>query len=133
MTGVLPGAYPLHPLTGERLRGWVADFVLESYGRGPVMGVPAHDERDRSFAKAVGLPARVVVVPPASAHPAEDPQEAFVQPGVLINSAGYSDMTSARADDALFAWFEERGRHRPVAKDRLRDWSISLQRYLGPP
>jgi len=133
MTGVFTGAYALHPLTGERMPVWVADFVLESYGAGAVMGVPAHDERDRAFAKAVGLPVRVVVVPPASAHPAEDPQEAFVQPGVLINSAGYSGMTSAQADDALFAWFEERGRGRRVAKYRLRDWLISRQRYWGPP
>src|SRR6266852_2336200 len=133
MTGVFTGAYALHPLTGERMPVWVADFVLESYGAGAVMGVPAHDERDRAFAKAVGLPVRVVVVSPASAHPAEDPQEAFVQPGVLINSAGYSGMTSALADDALFAWFEERGRGRRVAKYRLRDWLISRQRYWGPP
>src|SRR5260370_40968016 len=133
MTGVFTGSYALHPLTGERMPVWVADFVLESYGVGTVMGVPAHAERDRAFAKAVGLPVRVVVVPPNSAHPAEDAQEAFVQPGALINSAGYSGMTSARADEALFAWFEERGRGRRLAKYRLRDWLISRQRYWGPP
>src|SRR5437588_2454272 len=119
MTGVFTGAYALHPLTGERLPVWVADFVLESYGAGAVMGVPAHDERDMAFVKAVGLPVRVVVVPPGSAPPAEDPQEAFVHPGVLINSAGYSGMTSTQADEALFAWFEERGTGRRVAEYRL--------------
>ncbi len=135
MTGVFTGAYALHPLTGERIPIWVADFVLEGYGAGAVMGVPAHDERDMAFAKAVGLPVRVVVVPPhvAAAPPTESMQEAYVQPGVLIDSKEYSGMTSAQAADALIAWFEERGSGRRVAKYRLRDWLISRQRYWGPP
>jgi leucyl-tRNA synthetase len=112
---------------------WIADFVLESYGAGTVMGVPAHDERDMAFVKAMGLPVRTVIVQPGSAHPAEEPQEAFVQPGVLINSAGYSGMTSAQAASALFTWFEECGKGQRVAKYRLRDWLISRQRYWGPP
>ena len=97
------------------------------------MGVPAHDERDMAFVKAMGLPVRTVIVQPGSAHPAEEPQEAFVQPGVLINSAGYSGMTSAQAAGALFTWFEECGKGHRVAKYRLRDWLISRQRYWGPP
>ena len=133
MTGVFTGAYALHPLTGERMPIWIADFVLDSYGAGAVMGVPAHDERDMAFVKAMGLPVRMVIVQPGSAHPAEEPQEAFVQPGVLINSAGYSGMTSAQAAEALFTWFEERGKGHRVAKYRLRDWLISRQRYWGPP
>ncbi|TMF47448.1 MAG: leucine--tRNA ligase [Chloroflexi bacterium] len=133
MTGVFTGAYALHPLTGERIPIWIADFVLESYGAGAVMGVPAHDERDMAFVKAMGLPVRTVIVQPGSAHPAEEPQEAFVQPGVLINSAGYSGMTSAQAAGALFTWFEECGKGHRVAKYRLRDWLISRQRYWGPP
>ncbi len=133
MTGAFTGAYALHPLTGERMPIWVADFVLESYGAGAVMGVPAHDERDMAFVKAMGLPVRTVIVQPGSAHPAEEPQEAFVQPGVLINSAGYSGMTSAQATKALLTWFEERGKGQRVAKYRLRDWLISRQRYWGPP
>jgi leucyl-tRNA synthetase len=133
MTGVFTGAYALHPLTGERMPIWIADFVLESSGAGAVMGVPAHDERDLAFAKVMGLPVRTVIVQPGMAHPTEGPQEAFVQPGVLINSAGYSGMTSAQAADALFTWFEESGQGHRVAKYRLRDWLISRQRYWGPP
>jgi leucyl-tRNA synthetase len=135
MTGVFSGAHALHPLTGERIPIWVADFVLEGYGAGAVMGVPAHDERDMAFAKAVGLPVRVVVAPPhtAAALPAEQMQEAYIQPGILIDSAEYSGMTSAQAGDDLVAWFEERGSGRRVAKYRLRDWLISRQRYWGPP
>ncbi len=133
MTGVFTGAYALHPLTSERMPIWIADFVLESYGAGAVMGVPAHDERDMAFAKAMGLPVRAVIVQPGSAYSAEEPQEAFVQPGVLINSAGYSGMTSLQAASALFTCFEESGKGQRVAKYRLRDWLISRQRYWGPP
>jgi leucyl-tRNA synthetase len=97
------------------------------------MGVPAHDERDMAFVKAMGLPVRTVIVQPGSAHPAEEPQEGSVQPGVLINSAGYSGMTSAQATSALFTWFEACGKGQRVAKYRLRDWLISRQRYWGPP
>ncbi len=127
ITGVFTGAYALHPLTGERIPIWVADFVLEGYGAGAVMGVPAHDERDMAFARAVGLPVRVVVVPPhtASAPAVERKQEAYVQPGILIDSDGYSGMTSQQAEDAIAAWFEERGVGRRVAKYRLRTGSLA--------
>jgi leucyl-tRNA synthetase len=150
MTGVFTGAFALHPLTGECMPIWVADFVLEGYGAGAIMGVPAHDERDMAFAKAVGLPVRVVVVPPGvdAALFAEQAQEAgeagevreageageaYVQPGVLIDSDGYAGMTSAQAADAIAAWFEERGTGKRTARYRLRDWLISRQRYWGPP
>lgn len=133
MTGVFTGAYALHPLTGERVPIWVADFVLDSYGAGAVMGVPAHDERDMAFAQAVGLPIRVVVISPDDFSPVEVPQEAFVRPGVLIASAEYSGMTTAQASEALYTWFEEYGTGKRVTKYRLRDWLISRQRYWGPP
>jgi leucyl-tRNA synthetase len=135
MTGVFSGAYALHPFTGERIPIWIADFVLEGYGAGAVMGVPAHDERDMAFAQAMGLPVRVVVVPPhAAIAPAmEQVQEAYVQPGILIDAGGFSGMTSDQAGEAISRWFEERGSGRPVVKYRLRDWLISRQRYWGPP
>lgn len=135
VTGVFTGAYALHPLTGERIPIWVADFVLEDYGAGAVMGVPAHDERDMAFARAEGLPVYRVVVPPdaAIASPVERVQEAFVQPGVLVNSAAYSGMTSAQAQNALVARFEEQGTGKRAVRYRLRDWLISRQRYWGPP
>lgn len=138
MTGVFTGAFALHPLTGERIPIWVADFVLEGYSAGAIMGVPAHDERDKAFAKAMGLPVRVAVVPPDDdtallAEQMQQTGEAYVQPGVVIDSAGYSGMTSAQASDAIAAWFEERGSGKRVAKYHLRDWLISRQRYWGPP
>jgi len=97
MTGVFTGAYALHPLTGERIPIWIADFVLEEYGTGAVMGVPAHDEKDMAFAQQMGLPVRTVVRPLQAdvLSPDKDIQTtAFVQPGILINSGEYSGMTS---------------------------------------
>jgi leucyl-tRNA synthetase len=135
MTGVFSGAFAMHPLTGERVPIWIADFVLEGYGAGAIMGVPAHDERDMAFAQAVELPVRVVVVP-SQAAPApvvEQMQAAYTGPGNLIDSGCYTGMASEQAGDAISAWFEERGSGRRVVKYRLRDWLISRQRYWGPP
>ena len=136
MTGVFTGAYALHPLTSGLIPIWVADFVLEGYGAGAVMGVPAHDETDMAFARTMGLPIRVAVQPlrPQASLPGKNIQGvAFVQPGVLIDSAEYSGMTSEQARTAIITWFETHGLGKRTAQYRLRDWLISRQRYWGPP
>ena len=136
MTGVFTGTYALHPFTGERIPIWVADFVLGEHGAGAVMGVPAHDETDMAFAREMGLPVRFVVLPAyTTASPSQEPvqQEAFVQPGILADSAQYSGMTSEQARTAIIDWFEARGTGKRTVKYRLRDWLISRQRYWGPP
>ncbi len=136
MTGVFTGSYALHPLTGARIPIWVADFILEDYGAGAVMGVPAHDERDMAFAQAFDLPVRLVVAAPGTQTATvvgQEVREAFTLPGVLINSANYTGMTSAQAKEALIAWFEEHNRGKRVTRYHLRDWLISRQRYWGPP
>nr|MDQ2715194.1 leucine--tRNA ligase [Chloroflexota bacterium] len=135
MTGVFTGADALHPLTGERVPIWVADFVLEGHGAGAVMGVPAHDATDMAFAQEMGLPVRFVVQPAQAAiHvDAGASKEAFVRPGILVDSGAYSGMTSEQARDEIMAWFEAQGLGKRTAKYRLRDWLISRQRYWGPP
>lgn len=131
MTGVFTGAYALHPFTGERIPIYVADFVLGGYGAGAVMGVPAHDERDWQFAHALNLPIRVVVRPAQGEIDIQ--QGAFVDAGLLVDSAQFSGMTSAEAAHAITTEVERRNLGRRSIKYRLRDWLISRQRYWGPP
>jgi len=136
ITGIFTGAYAIHPLTGGHIPIWIADFVLEEYGAGAVMGVPAHDETDLIFAQEMGLPVRVVVQPIQSDTPlsnVKDQTRAFVQPGILIDSGEYSGMTTEQARTAISVWFEANGLGKRSIKYRLRDWLISRQRYWGPP
>src|SRR6266571_3503801 len=136
ITGVFTGAYAIHPLAGGHIPIWIADFVLEEYGAGAVMGVPAHDETDLIFAQEMGLPVRVVIQPIPSdtlLSNMKDQTRAFVQPGILINSGEYSGMTTEQARTAISVWFEANGLGKRSIKYRLRDWLISRQRYWGPP
>jgi len=133
LTGAFTGSYALHPFTGEHIPIWTADYVLEGHGAGAIMGVPAHDEMDREFALAMGLPIRIVVQPEASETSIDVTTEAFVQQGILIHSGAYSGMCSIRAGSAIGEWFEAQGLGMRSVKYRLRDWLISRQRYWGPP
>jgi leucyl-tRNA synthetase len=136
ITGVFTGAFAIHPLTGDHIPIWIADYVLEEYGSGAVMGVPAHDETDLMFAQEMGLPIRVVIQPfqsDTSLSTINDQTRAFEQPGILIDSGVYSGMTSEQARSDISEWFEANGLGKRSIKYRLRDWLISRQRYWGPP
>jgi len=125
-TGVFTGNYTMHPLTHKELPIWVADYVLPDYGTGAIMAVPAHDERDYSFAKSHSLPIYQVVEIPNGTVP-------FSDPGVLVNSGEFNGLTSVAATTKITARLEKRGLGRVKTGYRLRDWLVSRQRYWGAP
>lgn len=130
--GIFTGLHATHPISGEQVPVWVANFVLMSYGTGAVMAVPAHDQRDFEFALKYDLPIKQVIEP-ANGEAIDLEKEAFTGKGRLVNSAGFSGNTSAEAFDAIAAWLNERGLGEKKVNYRLRDWGVSRQRYWGAP
>jgi leucyl-tRNA synthetase len=130
--GMATGFMAIHPITGELVPVWVANFVLIDYGSGAVMSVPAHDTRDYAFAKAYGLPIKQVIYPADGSDVTVD-AEAFVEKGVLKNSAEFDGLTSEQAVDAIAEKLAAMGRGEKQTNYRLRDWGVSRQRYWGTP
>src|SRR6202521_3414541 len=130
-TGVATGGFAINPVNGEQVPIWVADYVLMTYGTGAIMAVPAHDERDFEFAKTYGLPIREVIAPRSG--PEGYLHEAYVGPGVTVNSGEFSGLDSATAIERINVWLEAQGKGKRAVKYRLRDWLISRQRYRGSP
>ena len=132
--GVTTGLSVRHPLSGEKLPVWVANYVLMAYGEGAVMAVPAHDQRDFEFARKQDLPLKVVVRPiEGEAAEAKSMSQAFVEHGIVVNSGKYDSLTSAQAVDAIAADLKTKGLGDKRTVYRLRDWGISRQRYWGCP
>jgi len=128
--GVYLGIDVIHPLTGEKVPVWMANFVLMDYGSGAVMAVPAHDERDFEFAKKFNLPI-VWVIKPENGE--LDKSQAYTGEGILINSGEFTGMKNTEAKEAIIKKFEELGLGKKEVNYRLRDWGISRQRYWGAP
>lgn len=128
------GLFAIHPLTGEKVAVWVANFVLMGYGSGAVMSVPGHDQRDWEFAQKYSLPIKQVVEPSA-----DEPQEcdlataAYIEKGVLVNSGEFNGLAFQEAFDAIAAKLEALGAGSKKVNYRLRDWGVSRQRYWGSP
>ncbi len=131
-SGVPLGMNAVHPLSGEKIPVWTANFVLMSYGTGAVMSVPAHDQRDWEFAKKYGLPIRQVIFPEDGSD-ADVGAGAFAEKGTLGDSGELSGLSSEEAFARIAKLLEERGAGGARTNYRLRDWGISRQRYWGAP
>ncbi len=131
-TGVPIGAYAVNPMNGEKVPIWIADYVLATYGTGSVMAVPAHDERDFEFAKKFGLPIKKVILEPGT-NPDDELKEAYVEPGIMINSGEFTGMRSEEAIQKITEYLESHRLGKRTVNYRLRDWLISRQRYWGTP
>ncbi len=116
-TGVWTGAYAQHPLTGEQIPIWIADYVLVGYGTGAIMAVPAHDERDLEFAEKYELPIVFVY---------DDQEKA-------IRSSFLNGLSVEKAKEKMILHLEEKGKGKRSVNYKLRDWLFSRQRYWGEP
>ena len=131
--GMFTGSYAIHPLTGERVPIWIANYVLYEYGTGAVMAVPTHDQRDWDFAKKYSLPMKLVVQNKAGSLSLAEMDKAYDADGVLVNSAEFDGLKSGEAREAITKKFEDMGIGEGKVNYRLRDWLISRQRYWGCP
>ncbi|WP_025821539.1 leucine--tRNA ligase [Shewanella marina] len=129
--GVATGLYAIHPLTGDKVPVWAANFVLMNYGTGAVMSVPAHDQRDYEFAIKYNLPMKAVIKPADSE--VDISSEAYTEKGVLFNSGEFDGLEFQAAFDAIDAKLTAMGQGQRQVNYRLRDWGVSRQRYWGAP
>ena len=130
--GMPLGIDAIHPITGEKIPLWVANFVLMNYGTGVVMGVPGHDQRDWDFAKEYKITINQVIKP-SDGSKIDINIAPYLEYGVLINSNEYNGLDSHQAFDAIAEYLEKENKGKRTINFRLRDWGISRQRYWGTP
>ena len=125
--GMATGLFVSHPLNGERLPVWVANYVLASYGEGAVMAVPAHDERDFEFASKYQLPIKAVI------KQSDADSLPMTEHGLLFNSGEFDGLNFSQASDAIATALSAKNLGQKRSQFRLRDWGVSRQRYWGCP
>ncbi len=132
--GVFTGKYAINPFNGEKVQLWVADYVLAGYGTGAVMGVPAHDTRDFAFAKKYDIPIKVVIHPDKHTRlNVNEMDDAYTEYGPMVNSGEFDGLSGAEAIKKVTEAAEAKGFGREKVNYKLKDWSISRQRYWGCP
>ncbi|MCL7422724.1 MAG: leucine--tRNA ligase [Methylobacter sp.] len=130
--GVDSGIKAIHPITGEQVPVWIANFVLMGYGTGAVMSVPAHDQRDFEFAQKYGIAIKQVIFA-SDGEQADCSEQAYTAKGILRNSGEFDGLTSEQAFAAIAETLEKAGKGQRKTNFRLRDWGVSRQRYWGAP
>jgi len=131
-TGVPLGTHVINPFNGEKVPVWTGDYVLTEYGTGAVMGVPAHDTRDFTFAKKFEIPI-VEVIRPESKTDDSPLEEAYTEAGMMINSDEFNGLGNEIGKKKITEWAENHDSGNSQVQYRLRDWLISRQRYWGAP
>jgi leucyl-tRNA synthetase len=131
--GIFIGRYAINPVNGAKVQIWITNYVLMDYGTGAVMAVPAHDQRDFEFAKKYNIPIKIVIQNPEKNLVLNEMKEAYIEPGILVNSAQFDSMHSEESKSAISRWMQEKGFGEETVTYRLRDWGISRQRYWGNP